>query len=159
MPLPDAAPILDDRLRLREDGRVELGLKTPWRDGTVALILTPERLVARLAALVPRPEKNLVRYHGVFAPNASDRAAVVPAAGDASEPEFETSPGPRRPRTGRYLLWAELLKRVFEVDVLECPRCRGRLRLICAVVDARSARRYLAGTGRAEPEPAARPPP
>ena len=77
-------PISDERLTLRDDGRVELALKTAWRDGTVALILTPEQLVARLAALIPRPEKNLVRYHGVFAPNAEARAEIVPAAPEAA---------------------------------------------------------------------------
>ena len=55
--------------------------------------------------------------------------------------------------------WAALLKRVFEVDILECPRCGGRLRLVCAVVDGLSARRYLAGTSPAEPVPEAQPPP
>ena len=30
-----------------------------------------------LAALVPPPRLNLVRYHGVLAPNASDRAQIV----------------------------------------------------------------------------------
>ena len=61
--------------------------------------------------------------------------------------------------TTYYLVWAALLKRVFEVDILECPRCGGRLRLVCAVVDGLSARRYLAGTSPAEPVPAAQPPP
>ena len=156
-------PISDERLTLREDGRVELALKTPWRDGTTALILTPEQVVARLAALIPRPEKNLVRYHGVFAPNARDRGEIVPdaeeAAADAAACD-EPAPKPKpKPRSGRYLLWAALLKRVFQVDVLECPRCGGRLRLVCAVVDPLSARRYLEGTSPAEPEPEARPPP
>ena len=36
------------------------------------------QLVARLAALVPRPRQNLVRYHGVLAAHAEDRAAIVP---------------------------------------------------------------------------------
>jgi hypothetical protein len=31
-------PLSDDRLSLTEDGRVALALKTPWRDGTVALL-------------------------------------------------------------------------------------------------------------------------
>jgi hypothetical protein len=31
-------------------------------------------ILARLAALVPRPRVNLTRYHGVFAPNSNHRA-------------------------------------------------------------------------------------
>jgi len=44
-------PLSDDRLTLRDDGKVALALKTPWRDGTVALVMTPEQLVARLHLL------------------------------------------------------------------------------------------------------------
>jgi hypothetical protein len=29
--------------------------------------------------------------------------------------------------------WAELLRRVFSVDVLVCERCGGRMRVLCAV--------------------------
>src|SRR5437867_549316 len=29
--------------------------------------------------------------------------------------------------------WAELLQRVFSVDVLECPKCSGRMRILAAM--------------------------
>ena len=32
----------------------------------------------------------------------------------------------------RRLAWPELLQRVFAIDVLECPRCGGRMRLLTA---------------------------
>ncbi len=32
----------------------------------------------RLAALVPRPRLHLIRFHGVLAPHAKLRAAIVP---------------------------------------------------------------------------------
>ncbi len=35
--------------------------------------------MARLAALVPKPRINLTRYHGVFAPNNAQRAAITPS--------------------------------------------------------------------------------
>jgi hypothetical protein len=157
-------PLSDDRLSLREDGRVALQLKTPWRDGTVALLFTPEQFVARLAALVPRPGKNLVRYHGVLAPNARDRALVVPSARAAGEaagasPRALVASAPPKARTGRYLLWHELLRRAFAIDVLECPKCGGRLRLLCTVHDGFSARRYLRGVSAQAPPAEARPPP
>ena len=161
-------PVSDDRLSLRQDGRVALQLKTPWRDGTVALLFTPEQFVARLAALIPRPGKNLVRYHGVLAPNARDRADIVPAARPAGEAAGASpralaapEPAPAQPkaRTGRYLLWHELLRRVFEIDVLECPNCGGRLRLLCTVHEGISARRDLQGASAQAPPAEARPPP
>ena len=156
-------PLSDDRLSLRPDGRVALQLKTPWRDGTVAMLFTPEQFVARLAALVPRPGKNLVRYHGVLAPNARDRAEIVPSAraagADGASRQPPAAPAPPKARTGRYLLWHELLRRVFEIDVLACPKCGGRLRLLCTVHDGFSARRYLQGVSAQAPPAEARPPP
>ena len=44
-------------------------LKTPYRDGTTHVLFEPLDFLARLAALVPKPRVNLIRYHGVFAPN------------------------------------------------------------------------------------------
>jgi hypothetical protein len=32
---------------------------------------------------------------------------------------------------GGYRPWAELLARTFAVDVLACPRCQGRMKLLC----------------------------
>ena len=29
--------------------------------------------------------------------------------------------------------WSELLRRVFEIDILECPKCGDRMRILCAV--------------------------
>ena len=52
--------------------------KQPFRDGTTQVVLDPLDLIARLAALVPRPRLNLTRLHGVFAPNCKHRESVVP---------------------------------------------------------------------------------
>ena len=38
-------------------------------------------------------------------------------------------PGPG-PRAGSVSTWAMLLKRVFEVDPLECPKCGCRMKII-----------------------------
>src|SRR6185503_1874120 len=48
--------VAQDRLRLTEDGRrIVLELKRPWQDGTSHLVFEPLALLARLAALTPRP--------------------------------------------------------------------------------------------------------
>ncbi len=47
-------------------------------DGTTHIVMTPLEFMQRLAALVPRPRLHLIRFHGVLAPNAGLRAAVVP---------------------------------------------------------------------------------
>jgi hypothetical protein len=53
--------------------------------------------------------------------------------------------------------WATLLRRSFEVDVLECPRCHGRLRVVAVITERDAARRILAHLGMpTEPPPIAR---
>lgn len=121
-----------DRLHLTGTGDVALEFRRPWSDGTTHLVFAPVAFLARLAVLVPRPRVNLVLYYGVLAPRAAWRAAVVPAHSPAvtESPESE-----KRPGAGRGWRWADLMRRVFAVDVLACPGCNGRFRLV-AVLDA-----------------------
>src|SRR5207249_11806601 len=89
----------------------------------------------RHVPLVPRPRLNLVLYHGVLAPNALWRRAVVARA----EPEAGTvepcpSPTPaddqREDATGRrarpkYRAWADLMRRAFDHQIDCSPPRRG----------------------------------
>jgi hypothetical protein len=152
--------VAQDRLRLTEDGRVVLELKAKWTDGTSHLVFEPLDLLARLAALTPRPRINLIFYHGMLAPNTRHRAAVVAygappadlcAAPDPLAPAVDVRHGPdspsergastRSPR--RNWTWAQLMARAFEVDVLCCARCGGRLRPIATIVDTRAIQALL----------------
>jgi hypothetical protein len=70
------------RLSRTRAGEVVLQLKTPYRDGTTHLVMTPLEFLQRLAALVPRPRLHLIRFHGVLAPNAALRSQIVPGVSD-----------------------------------------------------------------------------
>lgn len=48
------------------------------------------------------------------------------------------------PGKPRYWAWADLMRRAFERDVLACPRCGGRMRLLATIEDPRVIRRILA---------------
>jgi uncharacterized protein YbaR (Trm112 family) len=159
--------VAQDRLRLLDDGRVVLTLKTAWVDGTRQLVFEPLALLEKLAALVPRPRINLVLYHGVLAPHSGWRARVVaygapPAAVAASAcPEATDESTP----VVRHWAWADLMRRAFDIDVLACPRCGGRLRLIATVEDPDAIRAILVAVaesgdlaGRAPPLAAAQTP-
>ena len=82
----------------------------------------------RLAALIPRPRINLIVYHGVLAPNAGWCAQMVAyGRGEAgAETGASGTDGVPGSRTPRHWAWAALMRRVFEVDVLACPRCGGQ---------------------------------
>ena len=43
--------------------------------------------------------------------------------------------------------WARLIKKVYEVDPLECPRCKGPMRVIALINDAGVVQRILKHLG------------
>ena len=104
-----------DHLRFR--------LKTPWSDGTTHLVLSPLELIEKLAALVPPPRLNLVRYHGILALNAGFRRLVVPGS---SVSPGASSVGCSSVSRFRRRLVGGVLARVLAVDVTLCPACGGR---------------------------------
>jgi hypothetical protein len=130
--------VATERLSELPDGRLLYELRHRWRNGATHVVFEPLEFVAKLAALVPPPRFNLVRYHGILSPAAPWRPAVVPLAPEAAEPAAHHGcrpKGPRQPRCShpRNYTWAELMARVFAVDVLKCDRCSGRMRILAAI--------------------------
>lgn len=102
-------------------------------NGRTTLEMTGVELIRKLAILVPPPRVHQTRFHGCFAPNAMLRPEVIrkkPAAAPTPEPTpQEDSRVPHR------IDWVSLLKRVFGVDVLQCGRCAGRMRVLALIED------------------------
>ena len=53
--------LANERVQTNAAGQVVLKLKTPWRDGTTHIVMSPLEFMQRLAALVPRPRLHLIR--------------------------------------------------------------------------------------------------
>jgi hypothetical protein len=106
---------------------------------------------------------------GLLASRASWRGAVVLSAGSewsdaaaAVDPVVDEGKDSAGRGRSRGYLWAELMRRTFETDVLTCPRCGGRLRLVALIEQASVVQRILRHLGPPTevPEPrAARAPP
>ena len=95
------------RLRRTPAGEVVLQLKTPYRDGTTHLVMTPLEFLQRLAALVPRPRLHLIRFHGGLAPNAALHSQIVPGeANQAPNTPDEHSDAPYASTQAR-MSWAQ----------------------------------------------------
>ena len=131
-------------------------LKSSWNDGTSHLVFSGIELIEKLAALVPVPRVNLVRYHGILAPNSKHRSEIVPKKPDSEE--LHKTRGLSKNR----LLWAALLARTFGFSMEVCSHCGGKMRLVAAITDPASIKRYLDGVGLPSSIPEikpARPPP
>jgi hypothetical protein len=117
-------PIAQHRLTRRSDGSVQHTMKKAWRDGTHAIVLQALDLIARRCAMIPPPRFNMIRFHGVFAPNAKLPSEVVPkkpsrklaehSAGElgAAQQAHLFGDEPEKPKRNP---WAWLLKKVFLV--------------------------------------------
>jgi len=129
---------------------VRITLKKPYTDGTVAVDMDPLSLLCRLARSVPRPRFHTVRYPGVLAAASPWRPTIAPKP-PTEEPD---GAGWRIPPVA----WAELLARSFAVDVLACPKCHGRMRLLALVQEPANAARFLAAMGEPTELPRRSPP-
>jgi hypothetical protein len=107
----------------------------------------------------------LTRYFGVLAPAATFRPWIVPdgvttIAPPAFMPPHPGCPGEAgTPVTGaaqtntkqskkrKNYSWAQLMMRVFELDVLFCPRCGGRMRVMCPINPPLAIEKILACLG------------
>jgi hypothetical protein len=99
--------------------------------------------LAKLLAHVPRKREMMVRYCGAY--SVRRRAAwrksgirVAPASSDddgtGREPEEPMPPTPERIRAMRRR-WAELLRRIWNVDVLTCPNCSAPMNVLAFTLD------------------------
>ena len=129
------------------DARLLYRFPKPTPDGRTEILLSPLQLLERLAAFVPPPRVHRNRYHGVLAPNAGLRPAVVaigrPEAdalgGDTpGSPPLPSAVGPdelTRPASSARIRWAVLLARIYEVLPLHCPACGGTMTILAFLTD------------------------
>jgi hypothetical protein len=101
-----------------------------------------------------------VRYAGLLASASKLRARLGPkraTVGQEPAPCSRVEDLADVPRHRPYRPWAELLKRTFGFDVLACPRCDGRLRLLAMVTEPEGVERYLGALGEPTEAPAREP--
>ena len=103
----------------------------------------------------------VVAYTEAAGPSVS--GTKVTDTSEAIDPSSDPSDGTSAPpcRAGRPR-WADLMRRTFGFDVLACPRCGGRLRLIALIEEAAVIQRILRHLGLPpeipKPRPARAPP-
>jgi len=132
---------------------VRYRLRRPWPTpaGISELVLDPLKFLKRLCALIPYPDTNLVRYHGIFANRSRDRARLPapPSAVSnldplASRAALEPPPcDPLSPPKPRRTAWAQLLRRVLHVDALACARCAAPMVVLAFISDPRVVKKIL----------------
>ena len=129
--------------------------------------------MARIIAQIPEPRKHLIDNDGRYAnaaratrgrdgaaAEAGSQAATATATGSlASEPDWAERKAARK-------RWANLIRHIYDVDPLVCPRCGGMMKIIAFITERPvirtildSVRRSgtLSAAGSRHPPPPARP--
>ena len=97
--------------------------------------------LARLTSHIPNKGQVLQRYYGFY--SSRQRGKRRKANGDAvEEPLVMVDPKPEAIRKAKRR-WAELLRRIFEVDPLVCPRCGDEMRIVALITEAKTIDRIL----------------
>jgi hypothetical protein len=125
-------PIAEERLK-EIPGGVSYALKREWSNGATHVMFSNESFIQRLVALIPPAKSNQTRFHGIFAPNFKDREKIIPSKKEGTTIQKK----PNR------VLWADLMKLSFGLDVLVCKKCSGRMKPIAVIKDKKVARKIL----------------
>jgi len=132
------------RLVLQPDSDEVLYFPKPeGHDGNAA---GPERVdalefVARVLAQIPEPRKHLVRYYGYYSNAARGKRRKLDQPAEA-EDSAAADPTPSEVSNLKRC-WAELLRRVYEVDPLLCPKCGSQIKVIAFITEPQVIRRIV----------------
>ena len=136
------------------------------RSRVAALAGVPDLMLARNVryetrqASSPGPQLGEA-YHGVLAPGAAWRDELVPKVARSSSGHKDAAPLEREPgvspRPPHRYLWAELMRRVFGLDVLRCRVCRTHRRLVALITERTVIVAILAHLGLETDPPAIQP--
>jgi len=85
--------------------------------------------IARVVSHIPDKGQVTVRYFGLY--GNSHRGKVRKSQPDKHPFIIVEEESPRVPRRG----WAEMIRKVFEVDPLVCAQCGGQMKVIAFITD------------------------
>jgi hypothetical protein len=118
-------------------------------------LMSGARWLALLCRHIPDRFEHLVRYVGWYSTRCRGTRARAPAPAPAVQAPEDGQVVAARARSA----WARLIYKVYEVDPLECPKCKGPMRVIALIDDPAVIRQILEHLGRWAPRQQQRAPP
>ena len=99
--------------------------------------------LAALSCHVPKTYESITRYYGRYSSRRrGERAKLAPPSEEETESDYR--------REFRRSAWAACIKRVYEIDPLECPRCKAQMRIIAFIQDEHSIKEIMTSQGIAD---------
>lgn len=94
--------------------------------------------LALLTSHIPNTYESITRYYGWYSCRKRGERAKV-AVKEPNDPED----APEEPSSS----WARCIKRVYEINPLECPRCKGEMRIVAFVQDPLEVKKIMKSLG------------
>jgi hypothetical protein len=130
------------------------------KDGKEEKIFDALEWLAAMCSHVPNKGEQMVRYYGYYSNVArgkrkmSDQDELIPSILEPVEdPDFSGDGTSKEYRKN----WARLIQKIYEVDPLTCPKCKGRMRILAFIEDEEVIKKILKHLGLWDIK--ARPPP
>jgi hypothetical protein len=102
---------------------------------------------------VPDRHEHMVRYYGRYSSRTRGAERERP---EIEEPDADSA---SQARQAAKAAWARLIRKVYEVDPLFCPKCGAQMRVIALIEDPAVIERILSWLGLWQPPPACGPSP
>ena len=129
----DRGPVANSRIEINDHLVEYLSSETAVND------FEPLEFLARLSAHVPDKWESTTRYFGIYSSRSRGEAKKkLPQKLSSKITVLEPLSHVKASRT-----WAALIKRVFEVDPIACPRCGDSMKLKAFVTDSHELTRLL----------------
>jgi len=105
-------------------------------------IFDPLDFLAQVTQHIPDKGQHLIRYYGRYSNKTRGcQAKPDPASAITSSSATNGPPTPAR------LRWAAMLRKVYEVDPLLCPKCGAEMKIVAFIDDADVIRKILGHLG------------
>ena len=96
--------------------------------------------LAALSCHVPTTYESITRYYGRYScRRRGERAKLAPPPPEEPESDYR--------REFRKSSWGACIKRIYEIDPLECPKCKAQMRIIAFIQDKHSIKDIMKAQG------------
>jgi len=95
--------------------------------------------LAALSCHVPNTYESITRYYGRYSCRLRGERAKLAPPDEEQENDYR--------REFRKSSWAACIKRIYEIDPLECPKCKAQMRIIAFIQDAQSIKDIMKAQG------------
>lgn len=137
----DRPPLSHDRLSVRHDTvRYHSDTTESWKGH-------PLEFLARLSPHLPNKWEQCTRYFGHYSSRTRGKARRESSFGVVIEIPQDSSSDKKPPNRS----WARMIKQIFELDPLCCPRCGGAMHIRAFITDHQELSRLMNNLGIAQP--------